>query len=155
MAEYSLLYVYATVCVSIHRSQTLGLFPCLANVSSTTVNAHVLAFVRYLFSVLSCAYQEWNCCVTWHVTTTLFYTAAATFCVISNVQVQFLCSISNACYFELKNLITIRTVVRWCLTVILICISLIIDDTEQLFMFLVTICILSLKKCLFKSLAHF
>ena len=52
-------------------------------------------------------------------------------------------------------MMSILTIVKWSLTVVLTCISLMASDAEHPFICLWALCMSSLEKCLFKSFAHF
>ena len=64
-------------------------------------------------------------------------------------------SLQHLNIFRLLHILPPKMIIKWHLIIISICVFLIINVLEYLFIFLLAICIFSLKKCLFKTFAHF
>ena len=126
---------------------THGCFDILAVVKNAAMNICKQIFFKTL---------EWNC----HIiipSLIFFYTAAISPYISTNrvQQFQFLHILISIYYFTLKKIVSIQIDVRWYLIVILTCISLIIRNVKDFYLYLLVTCISPLDKCLFKSFVHF
>lgn len=132
---------------------TLGLLcKCCLSIDYMSLFGQRLSLLSYRVLGAELQYYRGSLCLTFLETTQLFSIVAVPFTFISVEGFQFLYILNNTylSYF----IITIIVGMKWNLTMILICISLIANDVQHLYLCLLVIYVSYLEKCLFISFDH-